>query len=1496
MPNKDETTTKFKVDISELVKGMQQAKRQISLANAEFKTATAGMENWSKSADGVTAKLNQLDKNLIQQEKILGNLEEQYELTAKQMGEDSKQAELLKIRIENQKATIEKTKQQIDGYTKSLNEIKSKSAESNSAVGKLTDTINDQEAELDDLKKKYSNVILEQGENSKSAKELAGKIQELSGELKENKSQLEAADKAGDKLDATFDDLGDSSENASDGFTVMKGAIADLIADGIKKLADAVKNQLVEAMTSQDQAFNNFQAQTGASTKEMASFRKEIKQLYADNYGESLEDVAEIMGRVKEQFETTDPSVLSDITKKAIILRDTFDSDVNETLRGANNLMRHFGMDADEAFDFIAKGSQNGLDYTDELGDNIAEYGGNFKQAGYSAKEYFQLLENGVKGGAYNLDKVNDSINEVKNRLADGTIEGSLKNFDNSTQLAFRNWQKGKGQMKDVINAIVKNITNCESETQALSLAATAFGTMGEDANLNVVKSLTTLGDSYDDVKGTMEEIDKIKYDDVKNQFAQIGRTLQMQVITPLAQKAIPTVQKFTDYCINNMNKVANSIKIVGATVVTAFVVDKVASFTSLILKLIGTLATLKGATEGAAVAQKMLNLAQASNVVGALVVGLTALAGILAVVAYNSKENKKDWSALTKEEQSNKDSVEDLKKSYDELKKSKDETVNSTLKEYDHYQQLVDELAKIVDKNGKVKKGYEERAKFITSTLSDATGQEIKIVKGVVKNYDKLGDSIKNLIALKKAESVLDANKDAYTEAIKNQTTAFNNLTEAKEKHKTTEKELTKAKEDAAKKETALRIAREQSGTELASGRKKISEASKALEEANSKVEGLTKKEKEQKKTLTDAQNTWTDYNSTIQNYEGLSSAIISKDQDKIKNALDKVVNNFITAKTGTKEQLQQQVDNLKKYEEDMKKSLKEGAPGVTQTIVDNASKMVSKAEKELEKATTKAAKKGKKAGKNYSDGLKSTAGEATDSGKEVSNAADKGLTSSKAKNKGKKTGDDYNKGLASTKGKAESTATNIVVGVENNLAKINTYPTGVNALRGFSQAIADGKNDLYSQVHTLANNLASSFNKGLDIHSPSKKTEKSGKFFVEGFAQGIKKQMNSAEKAIKELADAGLKQLLNANSDFESTGEKVTSNIEKGIEKQTNKVKKAINKLMDSAVANAKKHVKGDKAKKALSDAGKSMADSLTSSFEKNANKAIKKSMTKLETITSNYQSKFDAINDKKSSLNESLSGYGDLFTTDDNGNVVLSNLQQQTADIKAFGTNLEKLKGKISSSLMDEILELDAENGAKFAQALISLTPEQLAAYNNAYNEKNKAASQISTAFYSKQLEELKNNYTKKIEDEVAKLKKKIKTIGEQSAQGFVDGLNSKKANKAVKQWSKNIVDAIKKELKIHSPSRVFKNDIAGNSVQGFIDGFADRTRQAVDAVRTFTKTSLAGATDAMNAGTITAPAGGVTNNYTFNQTNNSPKSLSRLEIYRQTRNQLNFMKGI
>ena len=80
--------------------------------------------------------------------------------------------------------------------------------------------------------------------------------------------------------------------------------------------------------------------------------------------------------------------------------------------------MDNMGLTAEQAFDYIAKGAQSGLNKSGELTDNLAEYSQLWGQAGFSAEEMFSILQNGLDSGAYNLDKVNDFVKEFGNRLS----------------------------------------------------------------------------------------------------------------------------------------------------------------------------------------------------------------------------------------------------------------------------------------------------------------------------------------------------------------------------------------------------------------------------------------------------------------------------------------------------------------------------------------------------------------------------------------------------------------------------------------------------------------------------------------------------------------------------------------------------------------------------------------------------------------------------------------------------------------------------------------------------------------------------------------------------------------------------------------------------------------------------------------------------------------------------------------------------------------------
>lgn len=356
--------------------------------------------------------------------------------------------------------------------------------------------------------------------------------------------------------DTILGPLDDIAENVGISFSSLAktGAIA-----GIATIGAAAVN----TATSVESSMKKMQAQTGASDEAMKGYEETMLNIYKGNYGESFEDVADAMTKVKQQIKGIDDKSLQKVTEDALTLRDTFDMDLNESIRGCDQLMTQFGISNEEAMDLLAKGAQSGLNYTDELGDNVAEYAGKFAQAGYSAEEYFQLLENGSQGGAYNLDKVNDAINEVTTRISDGTIEENLGKFSKGTQDVFKKWKDGKATQKDVADSIVKDIKNCTNEQDKLTMSATAFGTMGEDANAQFVESLTSVGDTFNDVNGTMENVKDTAGGGLANSLESLKRNVE-GLLVPLGEIFIPVLNAIIQILIalvGTINTVIQTVK-----------------------------------------------------------------------------------------------------------------------------------------------------------------------------------------------------------------------------------------------------------------------------------------------------------------------------------------------------------------------------------------------------------------------------------------------------------------------------------------------------------------------------------------------------------------------------------------------------------------------------------------------------------------------------------------------------------------------------------------------------------------------------------------------------------------------------------------------------------------------------------------------------------------------------------------------------------------------
>lgn len=435
---------------------------------------------------------------------------------------------------------------------------------------------------------------------------------------------IEELKQAGDAAQDTAEDVGQIAENT-------KGAALMQTADQLSAVGDKIQDIGTKAMDAYSETenavikVNAYFGETGQAAEESANV---IKAVYSDGVGESMDSVADAVLIVKKNLGDLSETDLTNLTQQAITLDELYGIDMNETLRGVNSLMQQYGLTAQEAMDYIVVGTQNGLDKTNELGDNLSEYAGKFSQAGYSASEYFQLLDNGLKNGAYNLDKVNDAINEVTTRLVDGTIGESIGSFSTKTQELFTSWQNGGATQKQVIDSIVADIGNCTNQQEALNLAALAFGTMAEDGNLKFITSLTSVGSTYDSVKGSAQGM----FDATTTPMQQMEsntRKLQ-QALVPLGEK---------------LAELANAILPPLVSVITTIggwferLPGPVQNFVIILGALLAAFTALTPVIAAISVAMGALNVSMLP-IIAVIAAVAAAIAGIIAII--------QNWGAIT--------------------------------------------------------------------------------------------------------------------------------------------------------------------------------------------------------------------------------------------------------------------------------------------------------------------------------------------------------------------------------------------------------------------------------------------------------------------------------------------------------------------------------------------------------------------------------------------------------------------------------------------------------------------------------------------------------------------------------------------------------------------------------------------------------------------------------------------------------------------------------
>lgn len=439
---------------------------------------------------------------------------------------------------------------------------------------------------------------------------------------------------------------------------------------------------------------------------------------------------------------------------------------------------------------------------------------------------------------------------------------------------------------------------------------------------------------------------------------------------------------------------------------------------------------------------------------------------------------------------------------------------------------------------------------------------------------------------------------------------------------------------------------------------------------------------------------------------------------------------------------------------------------------------------------------------------------------------------------------------GISTVKGKAVEILKSIVASFKPSSLK----EVGGNLIKGLWQGMSDKFGWLTGQIKGFANDVTSKLKKFFGIHSPSRvMRDQVGKYISLGIAEGIKNNEKSVTDTVTNLGKHVLSALKKnmKEQEFKKIGSNLVSKLTSGINSKVSKFDDTISKIADK------------------------------------------------------YDKLIEDVKNKQETLSATFAKMGDgLYTKDDSGNIVLSDLKEQTKEIEAYGKNLKKLKGKISETLMNEILAMDANEGYEYTKALLALSDEKLKAYNKAYTQKISKSNKLAKAWYKADIAKLKSQYTDKVSKVIKKMVNDVSNAGTDALHGFLKAFNgNKEIEKSFNSFCNRVVKTIKKKFKIHSPSRVMRDEVGKYLSLGIAEGVT-RNKDAVNkALSSVAEPLDFGLSNAKSRVVSHYTANGAnrantsTNNtYTFNQYNNSPKALSRLEIYRQTRNQLNFAKGV
>ena len=520
--------------------------RQLTVLNTNMAATQSAFDDQGDAMDALRLKSASLQSIYEVQAQKVKLISEQLEKAKQDYGENSKQVDNLQIALNRAQTAMNKTGSEIRDTERKLDGMESALDDSADASDGLKTSAD-----------KAATAVADEGT---------------------------AADDAEEKNTALGDAMSSVGEIAGGALKVALEAAAAAVA-ALATAAVAGGKHLLELGDDYQQAVGQLSAQTGATGEELNELGSIAEQVYRDNFGESLNDVATSMATVK-----TNTGLMGDelkaATENSYALRDTFGMEFEESSRAASALMKRFGLSADEAYNLIAVGAQKGANQNGDLLDVISEYAPKYAEMGLTADQMMQTFINGAENGVFQIDKVGDAVKEFSIRAIDGS-DSTKEAFKalglNATYMAAEIAEGGpvaENAFREVVAALMK----VEDPIKRNTIAVALFGTQYEDLGQAALPILAGITDTSDTAVDALSQINEVKYNNLSDALGGVKRQIEGEFM-PLAK----TMSQTATDALNDISTALSDgfqpedIRVIGESIATALMdgIEKIGTLIS---------------------------------------------------------------------------------------------------------------------------------------------------------------------------------------------------------------------------------------------------------------------------------------------------------------------------------------------------------------------------------------------------------------------------------------------------------------------------------------------------------------------------------------------------------------------------------------------------------------------------------------------------------------------------------------------------------------------------------------------------------------------------------------------------------------------------------------------------------------------------------------------------------------------------------------------------